>query len=252
LPQQDRLAARSAGAIQLFDVPSKRFLSFLRATGINLQQFAVSPDGKLIVASGMEDNVSRYWIWKTDTFTPIVSRRPTHGANADVQMAFSPDNRLLATAGLEGPVYCWNVAGGEQFAVFPEEQHVYDLEFSPDGQTLATTSGNDVALWDVRSAKLVATLQGHTEACHGLAYSPDGRLLATVSKDQTVRLWHIPTWQQLGVLTRHSLPLSRVQFLTPRHLAVFSEPDPNDPGRANDVLLFDATDATGDRLTRLQ
>jgi hypothetical protein len=45
-------------------------------------------------------------------------------------------------------------------------------------------------------------------------------------------------------LSRHSLPLARLQFLTPRCLAVFSEPDPNAPRKANDIFIFDASDET--------
>jgi class 3 adenylate cyclase/GTPase SAR1 family protein len=59
---------------------------------------------------------------------------------------------------------------------------------------LATGSfDRTVRLWDDRSGKQVAILEGHTDTVRSVSFSADQRLLASKSFDGTVRLWN-PGW----------------------------------------------------------
>ena len=64
------------------------------------------------------------------------------------------------------------------------------MAFSPDGKTLAS-GGEDktVAVWDVKGAKQLAALVGHTDTVLQVAFSRDGARIASVSRDTTTRLW---------------------------------------------------------------
>lgn len=65
------------------------------------------------------------------------------------------------------------------------------LAFSPDGQTLATSSvDHSVKLWRVTDGKLVRTL-AHPEGVTSVAFSKDGLLLVSGSYDGIVRLWRV-------------------------------------------------------------
>ncbi|MGB3613271.1 MAG: tetratricopeptide repeat protein, partial [Elainellaceae cyanobacterium] len=66
---------------------------------------------------------------------------------------------------------------------------VFDVEFSPDGQFLASASADHtVRLWTVEGT-LVTTCTGHRDQVHMVKFSPDDTLLASASADRTVRLW---------------------------------------------------------------
>jgi WD40 repeat protein len=85
--------------------------------------------------------------------------------------------------------------------------------FSPDGQLLASASGNDtVKLWDSRTGASYSTLKGHSGLVNTVVFSPNGQLLASASDDYTVRLWDSRTGALRSTLEGHSGRVSAVVF----------------------------------------
>ena len=105
-----------------------------------------------------------------------------------VSACFSPDDRLLATAGEDG-ARVWDVHTRTQVVHIEHEgRDVNSVAFSPDGSVLAT-AGDDgcVRLWDTHDwrPRDVLNVDG-LAAC--AVFSPDGRLLAAAQRDRGAHL----------------------------------------------------------------
>ena len=89
------------------------------------------------------------------------------------------------------------------------QDSVTAVAFSPDGQLLATASGNpwrgegSAWVWEVGSGRQVAKLV-HQGSVTAVAFSPDGQLLATTSEDRTAGVWEVSSGRQLARLAHQS------------------------------------------------
>ncbi len=112
-------------------------------------------------------------------------------------VSWSPNGKILASAGHDAQIRLWAAAGNESPRRLPapiqtlggHTSPVRGLAFSPDGRTLASASWDKtVKWWDVQSGtqKESIPIQAHIE---GLAWSPDGRYLASGELDRAFWVW---------------------------------------------------------------
>jgi WD40 repeat protein len=91
------------------------------------------------------------------------------------------------------------------------EGGVLSVTFSPDGQRLATASGDNTArVWDAANGRELARLT-HEGRVWNVVFSPDGRRLASASNDHTARVWDTASGRELARLI-HEDGVSSVAF----------------------------------------
>lgn len=120
-------------------------------------------------------------------------------------VAFSPDNRRLATASYDHTLKIWQVESRQVVLTLSgHTDSVNDVAFNPDGLRLATASADRTArVWslDQPAGQTLLTLTGHTGPVNQVIFNPDGSRLATASEDGTVRLWDAVTGQEVARFT---------------------------------------------------
>lgn len=132
-------------------------------------------------------------LWKLPKATPErILSKPRHRI---LDLAFSPDERHLATAGEDASVCIWDVATGERLGDLTGQLSYFTaVAWSPDGSRLAG-GGEDgmITIWDTISHQPVGRLKGHQKPVRGLAFLVDGNSLVSVSMG-VLRLWHAPSF----------------------------------------------------------
>jgi WD40 repeat protein len=125
----------------------------------------------------------------------ILQTGHTRSANA---VAFSPDNRWLASGGKDNVIKIWDLANGNVLrTLYGHTSNVNALAVSPDGKLLASGSG------DINDKRDLGT------------FTQGG--VVGGAEDNTVRIWSVQTGQQLKVLRGHELPVAAVAFSNDRN-----------------------------------
>jgi WD40 repeat protein len=109
--------------------------------GVEVRELRFSPDCRLL-AVGLATGEIR--LWHLDGADPVRGRLLKHHTNSVVSVSFSPDGRLLATAG-DRRVVLWDASTRELLREWQVPGHCLGhIAFAPDSRYLVLGSDNDV------------------------------------------------------------------------------------------------------------
>jgi AAA-like domain/WD domain, G-beta repeat len=97
------------------------------------------------------------------------------------------DIRTQTTITLEQAVY----GVRERNRLEGHNDGVGSVSFSPDGQTIATSSWDGtIKIWSL-DGREIATLAGHRNEVNSVNFSPDSQMIVSGSRDATIKLWNL-------------------------------------------------------------
>ena len=177
----------------VWDVANGKLLRTLGEHGGAVTTVAVAADGK--IATGCADKKVRVWPAKGDKPTRTLSESRIAGT-AVTAVAWSRDNRTLASGGNDRDVVIWNADSGKIIKSLDNPTEVQSLAFSPDGRRIAVGSVDDrLRIYQVVTGKLLAELEkpGSPPNVSAVAWSHDGFFVLAGRGNHTFQFWNTRT-----------------------------------------------------------
>jgi WD40 repeat protein len=241
-------STNTGDAVQLWDVATQKVTGTMRtgmATRINSMAF--SPDGTMLAISAIQDTSMQVWSVPGLTMVKKFSvtfetQYPPQLGGGVFMVAFSPDGRLLAVAGIDGDVRLFSVPGFTFLSHFHPFDSTSSLSFSPDGRLLAmgSSDGNVYInsmpprskLSDNNPPSLMITLGGSSKQILSVQFLTHDSLIAG-GADGIARFWTIPpgagkkvfsATTPTQVMATHAGQIAAVSYSAPLQLLATASP----------------------------
>ena len=160
----------------------------------------------------------------------------TYGYVIRDRIRFSPQGTQFVLWGCSGEMELRKTNSGELlFEVRHAGGFLHDVQFSPDGQLVATcSSDHTVRLWNTATGASHGRPLNHSGWVFNAQFSGDGRRLLTASSDKHARIWDVATGTAVLATREHGDQVFGVTFLPGEDLFLAST-------RGGQLTAWDAT-----------
>lgn len=114
-------------------------------------------------------------------------------------VAFSPNEKIVATGSQDETVRLWDVATGYELRTLRgHTSYVSAVAFSPDGKLVcAGGREGELKVWNAETGELVHDLVGHSWVMNQVSFSADGKRIVSGAADGRVIVWSVKTGEEL-------------------------------------------------------
>jgi WD40 repeat protein/serine/threonine protein kinase len=199
------------GRVIVWDLSSGRALATATVTSaqnepVPVKTVRIDASGSR-VAAGSDDGLVRLWSLPSGlgTQSPLIL---TGHKNLLSSLAFSPDGKLLASGSVDKTIKFWDAVSGTLIkSVDTSNGTARDLDFSPDGKSLASVGWWRVDTWDVQSFERTHHSGSEADAGYGAwqaRYDPTGKHLVIGSTMGAARIWSMDASGGVETLAGHT------------------------------------------------
>ena len=175
---------------------------------------AFSPNNETIAS----DEVNKINLWDSNNN----SKAPLPDEHDDRinELDFSPDSKLIASAGGDKFIKVWDVKEKRLFEFFPsqvldEDNYFSSVKFINNKTVVFSDIQAKMTIWNFHSnnkSDLSDPENNNKQAVHTLAVNADSKFIASGSEDGFIKIWDIENREHLNTYKGHAGVINKVAF----------------------------------------
>jgi len=203
LPEHKQLLiGQGKGGIHIIDLAQKQEIRHLALHTQGIFDLKYHPGSDTVLALSADGFIS---IWNRLDYSLI-----RHIPIGDFKLRkadYSPDGKTMALSGADGRLRIFETEMyNELFTFDAHEKSSNIVKFGPQNKWLVSGGWDGfLRFWNpAADYKMVREIPAHNYAIYDIAFSPDLRFCATASRDKTIKIWDLATFDVLSKLDAKS------------------------------------------------